>query len=136
MFTAPPAILESGVFKTIPLWLIVTFLGGAFVLIISIYYLFFAKEQTAPRIERKQESPQKVLEGIKKKYGMTPQKDKGITWTTIFFAFLFLIFLILAGFLLGGYLKEGEPKGEEFVAYVQRAFIWPIRDNILSFFKK
>ena len=138
MLAAPPAILESGVFMNIPLWVIGAFFGAALVLILTalfITYLFSPAEESErsfKRVETKKESPQRVLEDFKRKYGVSTEDNEGVTWYTVLIGLLVLIFLIIGGFLLGSYMEEGESSGKAFVPYVRESIIQPMLQNISS----
>ncbi len=136
MLAAPPVILESGKFLNIPVWVIGAFLGAAFVLIIIamlMSYIFSGDEHPRhPSRRVSEESPKEIIDEFKEKYGMIRKHREGSTWGTVLFALIFLAFLALVGYLLGRYLQEGEPQGEEFVPYVQRAIIQPMLDDISS----
>lgn len=138
MLAAPPAILQSEVFKNVPLWVIGAFFGAALLLILValfITYLFSPSEESErsfKRVEIVKESPQRVLEDFKRKYGVSTEEKEGATWFTVLLGFLVLVILIVGGFLLGSYMEEGESSGQAFVPYVRESIIQPMLQNISS----
>lgn len=135
MLAVPPAILESGTFMDVPIWIIGTFFGAAFVLIIVsllIAYIFSGGEEH-PRPHRRrarEESPQDIIDEFKEKYGVTPRSREGIGLGVVVFALIFVLFLGAVGYLLNRYFQEGEPKGQEFVPFVQESIVKPLMNDV------
>jgi|GEM_PF-1793451 len=135
MLAAVPAILESGTFLDVPLWIIGSFFGAAFALIIVamlIAYIFSGgEEHHRPHRKRiREESPQDIIDEFKEKYGVTPRSREGLGLGVVVFALIFLAFLGIVGYLLGRYFQEGEPKGQEFVPFVQEAIVQPLINDV------